>query len=81
MDSFKGDGIYREHVDGIPLEVQYGYNEITGADKKVRKYPKIIRIMLDSPSSRWDLTYITDHNIQEQLENNIFREINKEIYG
>ena len=79
MSNFKGEGVHKQKVDGIPLEIQYGYNEINGADNKIRKYPKIVKIMLDS-EQRWDLTYLTDHYIQEQIENNIFKELNRDIY-
>lgn len=79
MHNFKGEGVHKQEVDGIPLEIQYGYNEINGADEKIRKYPQIVKIMLDS-EQRWDLTYLTDHYIQEQIRNNIFKDLNKDIY-
>lgn len=80
MSSFKGEGVFRKEVDGIPLEIQYGYNEIKGADDKVRKYPQIVKIMLDD-DKRWDLTYLTEHHIQEHIRNDIFKELNRDIYG
>lgn len=80
MYKFKNEGVFYKEVDGIPLEIQYGYNEIKGADEKIRKYPQIIKIILND-EKRWDLTYLTEHHIQEQIRNDIFRVLNQDIYG
>jgi hypothetical protein len=79
MYKFKNEGVFHKEVDGIPLKIQYGYNEFKGVDEKIRKYPQIIKIFLGDENG-WDLTYLTEHHIQEQIRNDIFRTLNQDIY-
>jgi hypothetical protein len=72
----KGNGITSIPVTvstgTISFDVEYDYNIHND-----RKFTKITKIMLES----WDLTEIVDHDLKEQINNRIFIEENKEIYG
>lgn len=71
-------------LKGIPFKIKYEYSSHKGSDNKIRKYPKVISIVFVSTSmygtKEWDMTELIDHNIVEQIKNDIFKELNKDIY-